>query len=131
MQKHGSGKIVNIGSVASVIGYPLFSAYSASKHAVLGLTKALAEEVKQNNIQVNVICPAFVDTRMTPQAFRAISMPTEQVAKVVLFLSSTDSDGITGESINVFGKQDMYAYGSDKLKIVKAMTSDFRPGVPV
>ena len=131
MQKNGSGKIVNIGSVASVIGYPLFSAYSASKHAVLGLTKALAEEVKKNNIQVNVICPAFVDTRMTPQAFRSISMPTEQVANVVLFLSSTDSDGITGESINVFGKQDMYAYGSDKLKIVKAMTSDFRPGVPV
>lgn len=131
MQKHGSGKIVNLGSVASVIGYPLFSAYSASKHAVLGLTKALAEEVKQNNIQVNVICPAFVDTRMTPQAFRSISMPTEQVANVVLFLSSTDSDGITGESINVFGKQDMYAYGSEKLKIVKAMTSDFRPGVPV
>ncbi len=130
MLKRGSGKIVNLGSAASVIGYPLFSAYSASKHAVVGLTKALAEEVKQNNIQVNVVCPAFVDTRMTPQAFRSVSMPTDQVADVVLFLAGPSSDGVTGESLNIFGKQDMYAYGSDKLNAVKAMTRDFRPGVP-
>jgi NAD(P)-dependent dehydrogenase (short-subunit alcohol dehydrogenase family) len=130
MLRRGSGKIVNLGSAASVIGYPLFSAYSASKHAVVGLTKALAEEVKQHNVQVNVVCPAFVDTRMTPQAFRSVAMPTEQVAEVVLFLASPGSDGITGESLNIFGKQDMYAYGSDKLNVVKAMTRDFRPGVP-
>jgi fengycin family lipopeptide synthetase B len=130
MVKRGGGKIVNLGSAASVIGYPLFSAYSASKHAVVGLTKALSEEVKQSNIQVNVVCPAFVDTRMTPQAFRGISMPTDQVADVVLFLAGPAANGITGESLNIFGKQDMYAYGSDKLNAVKAMTRDFKPGVP-
>ncbi len=129
MLGRGGGKIVNIGSVASVIGYPLFSAYSASKHAVIGLTKALSEEVKQQNIQVNVVCPAFVDTRMTPQAFRSIAMPTDQVADVVLFLASPGASGITGESINIFGRQDMYAYGSDKLGVVKSMTRDFKPGV--
>jgi len=130
MVARGGGKIVNLGSAASVIGYPLFSAYSAAKHAVVGLTKALAEEVKQQNVQVNVVCPAFVDTRMTPQAFRAISMPVDQVADVVLFLAGPSSAGITGESLNIFGRQDMYAYGSDKLNVVKAMTRDFRPGVP-
>ncbi len=57
-------------------------------------------------------------------------MPTEQVAQVVLFLAGPGSDGITGESLNIFGKQDMYAYGSDKLNVVKAMTRDFKPGVP-
>lgn len=129
MVERGGGRIVNMGSAASVMGYPLFSAYCASKHAVVGLTKALAEEVKQSNVQVNVVCPAFVDTRMTPQAFRSASMPTDQVADVVLFLASPQSAGVTGESINIFGKQDMYAYGSDKMNLVKAMTRDFRPGV--
>ncbi len=131
MIARGGGKIINLGSAASVIGYPLFTAYSASKHAVIGLTKALAEELKQRNIQVNAICPAFVNTRMTPQAFRSNSIPTEHIAEVVSFLSSPQSIGITGESINVFGKQDMYSYGSEKLNLIQAMTKDFRPGVTV
>ena len=75
------------------------------------------------------ICRYTDDAAGVPFYFHAFS--SSLVANVVLFLASADSDGITGESINVFGKQDMYAYGSDKLKIVKAMTSDFRPGVPV
>jgi fengycin family lipopeptide synthetase B len=129
MAKRGGGKIVNLGSAASVIGYPMFTAYSASKHAVVGLTKALSEEVKLQNIQVNAVCPAFVDTRMTPQAFRGTAMPTSHVADVVLFLASPMSSGITGEAINIFGKQDMYAFGSDKLNMVKNMIVDFRPGV--
>ena len=127
--ERGGGKIVNLSSAAGVIGYPLFSAYSAAKHAIIGLTKALAEEVKQQNVQVNVVCPAFVDTRMTPQAFRNSAMPTSQVADVVTFLASPLSSGITGESINIFGKQDMYSFGSDKLSVFKSMTRDFKPGV--
>lgn len=129
MMEQGGGKIVNLGSAASVIGYPLFSAYCAAKHAVVGLTKSLAEEVKQKNIQVNVVCPAFVDTRMTPAAFRGASMPVEQVAEVVLFLASKAADGITGETLNIFGKQDMYSYGSDKMSTFKSITRDFKPGV--
>jgi len=129
LQTRGTGKIVNLGSAASVIGYPLFSAYSAAKHAVLGITKALAEEVKQANIQVNAVCPSFVDTRMTPTAFRGNAIPTREIAEIVLFLCSPQSDSITGESINVFGKQDMYSYGSERLSLIQAITKDFRPGI--
>jgi NAD(P)-dependent dehydrogenase (short-subunit alcohol dehydrogenase family) len=119
----GGGKIVNMGSDSSVIGYPLFGAYAASKHAVLGLTKSLAEEVKGHNIQVNAVCPAFVDTAMTPAAFRKAAIPTEQVAEVVAFLASAAADGITGEPIRVFGRQDMYWYGSGKMSLVQAVAS--------
>jgi amino acid adenylation domain-containing protein len=129
MQEQRSGKIVNLSSAAGVIGYPLMSAYSAAKHAILGFTKALAEEVKQFNVQVNALCPAFVDTRLTPQAFRSVAMPAGQVADAALFLASQASNGITGESINVFGKQDMYAYGSMKVDMVRRISKDYRPDV--
>ncbi len=68
------------------------TAYSASKHAIIGLTKSLAEELKAYNIQVNSICPAFVDTNMAPRAFRKNAMPPEKVAELVIFLSSDKSD---------------------------------------
>jgi len=125
----GGGRIINLGSAASTIGYPLFSAYSASKHAVIGLTKALAEEVKRENIQVNAVCPAFVDTRMTPQAFRATSIPPDDIAQVVAFLASPAAASITGETLSVFGKQDMYSYGSSQMAVIQAMTRGFQPGV--
>ena len=121
--RRGGGKIVNMGSDSSVIGYPLFGAYAASKHAVLGLTKSLAEEVKGHNVQVNAVCPAFVDTTMTPEAFRKSAIPTEQVAEVVAFLASPAADGITGEPIRVFGRQDMYWYGSGKMALVQAVAN--------
>jgi amino acid adenylation domain-containing protein len=127
--ERGGGKIVNLSSAAGVIGFPLFSAYSAAKHGVLGLTKALAEEVKHRNIQVNAVCPALVDTRMTPQALRTTSIPPEQVADVVWFLSSPASAAITGESINIFGKQDMHAHGSETIAAVQAMTQEPRATV--
>jgi len=110
-----------MGSDSSFIGYPLMTAYSASKHAIIGLTKSLAEEVKTNNIQVNAICPAFVDTNMAPSAFRKNAMPPEKVAELVIFLSSDKSDYITGEAIKIFGKQDMYWFGSQQIPVVKAV----------
>jgi NAD(P)-dependent dehydrogenase (short-subunit alcohol dehydrogenase family) len=115
----GGGKIVNVGSDSSLIGYPLFSAYAASKHAILGLTKSLAEELKQRNIQVNAVCPAFVDTDMTPKALRRRSVPKEKVAEVILFLASPQSDSITGEYLRVFGTQDLYWYGSQKMSLLE------------
>ncbi len=121
LSKRGGGRIVNMGSDSSFIGYPLFSAYAASKHAVVGLTKALSEELKPEGIQVNAVCPAFVDTDMTPSALRKESIPTDQVADVVCFLASDQSQSITGESLNVFGKQDMYWYGSKKMKLLQGM----------
>jgi amino acid adenylation domain-containing protein len=120
----GGGKIVNIGSDSSLIGYPLFSAYAASKHGLLGLTKSLAEELKQRNVQVNAVCPSFVDTEMTPRSLRGRALPTEKVAEVVLFLASSAADSITGEALRVFGTQDMYWYGSQKMNLLqKSVTS--------
>ncbi|MBW4427786.1 MAG: amino acid adenylation domain-containing protein [Nostoc desertorum CM1-VF14] len=115
MNKRGKGKIINLGSDSSIIGYPLFSAYAASKHAIAGMTKSLAEELKQKNIQVNAVCPAFVDTDLTPKVYRPESIPVEQIADVVAFLASPQSNSITGECLKVFGKQDMFFYGSKNM----------------
>ncbi|MBX4262444.1 amino acid adenylation domain-containing protein [Clostridium estertheticum] len=115
-----SGKIINLGSDSSFIGYPLMSAYTASKHAIVGLTKSLAEEFKMSNIQVNSICPAFVDTDMAPGAFRKNAMPPEKISDLAIFLASNKSDYITGEAIKIFGKQDMYWFGSQQTPAVKA-----------
>ena len=118
--KQKSGKIINLGSDSSFIGYPLMSAYSASKHAVLGLTKSLAEELKLSNIQVNAICPSFVDTNMTPGGLRKKAMPPKKVADLAVFLSSDKSDYINGEAIKIFGNQDMYWFGAEQIPIIKA-----------
>ncbi|OOM81396.1 non-ribosomal peptide synthetase [Clostridium sp. BL-8] len=115
-----SGKIINMGSDSSFIGYPLMSAYAASKHAVIGFTKSLSEELKLSNIQVNAICPAFVDTNMTPEALRKKAIPTEKVADLAVFLASDKSDYITGEAIKIFGNQDMYWFGAHQIPIIKA-----------
>jgi len=119
--KQKSGKIVNMGSDSSFIGYPLMSAYSSSKHAIIGFTKSLSEELKQSNIQVNSICPAFVDTNMAPGAFRKNAMPPVKVADLAIFLSTSKSDYITGEAIKLFGKQDMYWFGSTQIPAIKAV----------
>ncbi|MCK0471184.1 non-ribosomal peptide synthetase [Halalkalibacter sp. APA_J-10(15)] len=115
------GKIINIGSDSSLIGYPLMSAYAASKHAILGLTRSLSEELKVHNIQVNAVCPAFVDTEMTPSSFRKAAIPTDQIADVVAFLASDKADCITGEEIKVYGQQDMYWFGSKQVPVLKGV----------
>lgn len=121
LMKQQKGKIINIGSDSSFIGYPLMSAYAASKHGILGLTKSLAEEMKPYNIQVNSVCPAMVDTNMIPEAFRNKAIAPEKVAEIVTFLVSDKSDAITGEAIKVYGRQDMYWYGSEKMPMLKAV----------
>ncbi|MEQ1528626.1 MAG: amino acid adenylation domain-containing protein, partial [Methylococcales bacterium] len=121
MMKQRSGKIINLGSDSSFIGYPLFSAYAASKHGLIGMTRSLAEELKPHNIQVNAVCPAFVDTDMTPTAFRAHAIPTDAVADAVAFLASAQAQWITGESVKLYGRQDMYWFGADKMGGLEAM----------
>ncbi len=116
-QKHG--KIINIGSDSSFIGYPLMSAYAASKHGILGVTKSLSEELKGYNIQINAVCPAMVNTDMTPSALRARAMEPGSIADVVLFLASKASDCITGEALRVYGKQDMHWFGSQQAGLLK------------
>jgi NAD(P)-dependent dehydrogenase (short-subunit alcohol dehydrogenase family) len=82
--------IINIASVVGVKGYIHQAAYSASKHALMGMTKALAREVQTDGIRVHAILPGGVDTGMVGQARpdldRSVLMSPEEIADIVLFL---------------------------------------------
>lgn len=124
------GKVVLIASQAGKNGYRAMSAYVASKHAVLGLTKTLAIEVAHDQINVNAVCPGIIETSMkhrerkdgakirglTPDAIEKednSQVPLgrtgtpKDVANVVLFLASPLSDYMTGQGINVTGGMTM------------------------
>lgn len=110
------GRIVNISSIWSVLTRPGRFAYSASKHAIFGLTKTLALETASHNVLVNCVAPGFVDTDMTRdilgekgmiEAAQKIPLgrfakPTE-IAQVVKFLVSEENSYITGQNIVVDG----------------------------
>jgi 3-oxoacyl-[acyl-carrier protein] reductase len=82
--------IVNISSVVGHKGYANQSAYSASKHALMGMTKALAKEVQQDGIRVHAICPGGVDTDLVrdarPDLDPTVLMQPQEIADIVLFL---------------------------------------------
>ena len=86
------GFIINISSVVGFKGYPNQSAYTASKHAIMGLTKSLAVEAQEHNICVSVILPGGVDTDFIgdarPDLDRSILIPPEDIANTVLYLLS-------------------------------------------
>ena len=112
-----AGKIINFGSTVALSGAPNLVHYTAAKHGVLGLTRALAVEWGKHNITVNCICPGGTLTPMT-QAFGPspdywderirriplgrIGQPEDQ-ARVALFLASSDSDYVSGSTICVDG----------------------------
>lgn len=123
----GGGKIVNTASIAGKQGFPLFSSYSASKFAVVGLTQAGAGALAEHKITVNAFCPGVVTTDLWDQlddefieigetqkpgealeSFGAgilvgrLSTP-DDITGLALFLASEGSDYITGQSINVDG----------------------------
>jgi 3-hydroxybutyrate dehydrogenase len=127
----GWGRIVNIASIAGKIGAPYVSAYVASKHGVLGLTRVAALEVAAKGITVNAICPGYVDTEMAAHAVENITKRTgisegeaksalermspqnrlvtsEEVAALALLLASEDGRGINGQAINVDGGTVLY-----------------------
>jgi len=118
MKAGGGGKIINIGSMTSIFGGAKIAAYSASKGAVVQLTKCLAVAWAKDNIQVNAIMPGFFDTELTRQGRK--DMPgleesvlsrtpaghwgnPEELAGVAAFLASHASDYITGAAIPVDG----------------------------
>ena len=118
MLAQGGGAIVNTASVAGLGAAPKMSIYSASKHAVIGLTKSAAIEYAKKNIRVNAVCPAVIDTDMfrraaqaDPQkaAFVAQLHPVgrigkaEEVASAVLFLCSDGAAFTTGHCLTVDG----------------------------
>lgn len=92
MIPHKNGSIINISSVVGIKGYENQSAYTASKHAIVGMTKSLAAEAQRYNIRVSVIHPGGVDTQLVrdarPDLDRAILMQPEDIAHAVLFLLS-------------------------------------------
>ena len=121
-----SGRIITVASIASRVGGGYIAAYTAAKHGVLGLTRALATEMLQYNITVNAICPGYVDTPMTDASVSNIvartGMPEskaraaleksspqnrliepEEVAAIAVFLAQDSSKGITGQAINIDG----------------------------
>lgn len=109
------GKIVNISSIAGVIGNPGQTNYSASKAGMIGITKTLAKELASRNIQVNAVAPGFVDTdmteKLTAQQKEALlnmipmkrTAKPEEIASVVLFLASPASSYMTGQVVCVDG----------------------------
>ncbi len=118
MLDQGGGAIVNCASVAGVIGFPGIGIYSASKHAVIGLTKAAALEYSAQGIRVNAVNPAVIDTEMVDRLADGMNMKkddlttfhpigrlgrVEEVAEAVLWLCSEKASFVTGHSLMVDG----------------------------
>ena len=124
MIERGAGRIINIASYAALSGIPYSSAYSASKHALLGLTRSLALELARYGITANAICPGWVETDMVQNAVANIVAKTgrseeaarasilalagqprmitpEQVAAVALRLAGPEGAGTNGQAITI------------------------------
>lgn len=118
MQKTGQGAIVNCASIAGLRGYRGLSAYVASKHGIIGLTKTAALECAQQGIRINAVCPGAIKTAMIDrltghqkevEAQFAAQEPMgrlgqpEEVAQAVLWLCSNQASFITGHALTVDG----------------------------
>lgn len=111
MRKHG-GRIVNMASLSGLKGMPGQTNYSAAKAALIGATKALAQEVAARNVTVNAVAPGFIETDMTkdlPEDQLKTTIPMrrfgkpEEVAALVGFLLSDEAAYITGEVVSING----------------------------
>lgn len=116
------GSVVNMASAAGLVGVPFNAAYTASKHGVVGLTRALALEFSKAGVRINAVCPGGVETPMLQQAMPgnidlemvmrsaswlddgALATPQE-VAEVVAFLASEQARRMTGVALSVDGGQ--------------------------
>ena len=116
MRKQGHGSIVNMSSVAGLVGI-LNSAYTASKHGVVGLTKAAALEHSKDNIRVNAVCPGYVETPTTAQAMANDAIRSalirrhpigrlgeqNEIAEAVMWLLSDAASFVTGHAMPIDG----------------------------
>jgi 2-dehydro-3-deoxy-L-rhamnonate dehydrogenase (NAD+) len=120
MRSRGYGRVVNIASIAGKEGNPNMVAYSASKAAIIGLTKSVAKEVATEGICVNAVSPAVIRTKILDQltpaqvSYMVERIPMkrtgqpEEVAAVVHFLSSRDCSFVTGQCYDVSGGRATY-----------------------
>ena len=112
------GKIVNVSSIAGVRGMPMGAPYSASKHAVIGLTKTAALEYVRQNIRVNAVCPVYTHSAMVDELLQAapgmeermrrmIPMgrfgQPEEIAQAILWLCSDENTFFTGQILQLDG----------------------------
>lgn len=128
MRESGGGSIVNIGSILSVSADPFLSSYTATKHGVLGLTRAIAVDYAPAGIRCNCVMPGDMETPMILEYFAASDDPVatraemeasypvkriarpEEVARAVLFLASDDASYVTGSELLVDGALCAKAY---------------------
>ena len=126
MVERGWGRVVNVASIAGRIGAPYISAYAASKHAVVGFTRAIGAEVAARGVTVNAVCPGYVDTPMTDRSIARIVertgrdagdtrrflesaspqkrlMDPEEVAWLTVRLCLPDARGINAQAIVLDG----------------------------
>jgi NAD(P)-dependent dehydrogenase (short-subunit alcohol dehydrogenase family) len=115
MQEVGHGSIVNNVSIAGLTGMAGASAYVASKHGLVGLTKSAAAEYATNNIRINCICPGYIDTAFLPQRLRMTESHAnnevpigrygkpEEIAEMAVWLLSDQASYVTGSAMVVDG----------------------------
>jgi NAD(P)-dependent dehydrogenase (short-subunit alcohol dehydrogenase family) len=122
----GYGRVVIVASTAALVGYAYTSAYCASKHAVVGLVKAIAMEIATSDVTINAVCPGFVDTPMTERSVARIVDKTgrdamaakealaktspqhrlfqpEEIAHLVASLLAHEARGIHGQALAISG----------------------------
>ena len=116
------GAILNVASAAGLLGAPLLSVYAASKHAIVGLTRAAADENARKPIRINALCPSFADTPLLDQMVEQMATDkkdahnrlsnrvpmrrvatTDEVVQAMLWLCSPDNSFMTGQAIAIDG----------------------------
>lgn len=126
MVSRNKGRIINVASVAGLKGYPYLAAYCASKHGLIGLTRALAAEYADKGVTVNAICPGYVESPMLNQSIQNIVDKTgrpidevraglmaqtpqdrffeaNEIAAMAVFLASDDARGVNGQALAICG----------------------------
>jgi 3-oxoacyl-[acyl-carrier protein] reductase len=103
MRKAGRGRLVQVSSISGTIGSPGAASYAASKWALLGFTKSLAEELRGTGLQAVAIAPGSVDTDMLAGSGFPPAMTAKDVAEMIVYAALDAPDSVNGSAIEMFG----------------------------